>query len=452
MFIGSVVFIIVVNAGNAVFTILAVDASSTGFRLDDRRGFAVCTILAFRTDKADGTIFTIFAIMAKDDIIRAAIQSIMKSRIDRAARDKAGIVFCHCATIVNIDGTIRSSRRQMLAEIDVDAIRIDCDARSAYSGYRLIVAKGDAMAFLIGNASNLFFELLDVDGIGIVFTGFHIGNGRAALTSQRELRLIDSCAARDRVVLDSTAAHLAELRIESRQVLGRSLARLDIGAIRGRTDFLIDGVARYQLLGAVGICICNTHIGIGNTACAKGIAPSVFVGCDFFLLGFIRRGIRAEFREVPSDIIGTDIHLAAQVNGLPTSSRKLSILNRIINGATSNEAVIVRHNLSFLDIDHIRRGIAILLGRDCRESAIDNFDRIFGQIADDSLTFSGDIVHISIGFIRQGRIDRATRDELLGAVGQWVIRSRFHRIRNHAGTDSGTPGILVGCLIGIRDG
>ena len=69
MFIGRIILIVVDNAGNAVLAILAVDTGSTGFRLDDSRGL---TILAFRTNKADGPVFavlTIFAIMTDDNII-----------------------------------------------------------------------------------------------------------------------------------------------------------------------------------------------------------------------------------------------------------------------------------------------------------------------------------------------------------------------------------------------
>ena len=111
MFIGGVVFIIVINAGNPVFTVLtirAVDTSSAGFRLDNRRGFAVCAILALRTNEADGAICTIFAIMAEDNVIYAAIECIMDSRIDRAARDKllrAVLIRVLCIRICNLTST-----------------------------------------------------------------------------------------------------------------------------------------------------------------------------------------------------------------------------------------------------------------------------------------------------------------------------------------------------------
>ena len=61
--------IIVVDTGDAILAIFTVDTSSTSFRLDDSRGLAILTILAFWTDKTDRTILAILAIMTEDNII-----------------------------------------------------------------------------------------------------------------------------------------------------------------------------------------------------------------------------------------------------------------------------------------------------------------------------------------------------------------------------------------------
>ncbi len=69
MFIGRIILIVVDNASDTVLAIFTIDTRSTGFRLDDGRGLAIFTILAFRTNKADGTIFAILTIMTEDNII-----------------------------------------------------------------------------------------------------------------------------------------------------------------------------------------------------------------------------------------------------------------------------------------------------------------------------------------------------------------------------------------------
>ena len=90
MLIGRIIRIIVDNAGNTVFAILAVDAINTLFSLNDSRSISILTVftlLTGLTDKADGPVFAVLTILASftDCNVR---QAAMEGIVDLTARDK----------------------------------------------------------------------------------------------------------------------------------------------------------------------------------------------------------------------------------------------------------------------------------------------------------------------------------------------------------------------------
>ena len=156
--------VIVVDTGDAILAIFTVNTSSTGFRLDDSRGLAIFTILAFRTNKANGTIFAILTIMTENNIIQTA----MEGFVDFAARDKL---------LRSVLGRIVRSRLRRICNLaSTDSrspsIFVGClfCIRCCGLAIRTFQVSPDVGCIDIGFHAFQFLQLCDIDGIGVVCT------------------------------------------------------------------------------------------------------------------------------------------------------------------------------------------------------------------------------------------------------------------------------------------
>ena len=156
MLIGRILRIVVDDAGNAVLAIFTVDTSSTSFRLDDSRGLAILTILAFRANKADGTVLAILASCARftDRDVR---QATMESIVDFTTSYQLTVAFS------NFAGT--DSR--------APSFFISCLfwIRGCGLAIRTFQVLTDVGGIDIGFHAFQFLQLCDVDGIGVFCTG-----------------------------------------------------------------------------------------------------------------------------------------------------------------------------------------------------------------------------------------------------------------------------------------
>ena len=153
MLIGRILRIVVDDAGNAVLAIFTVDTSSTSFRLDDSRGPAILTILAFRTDKADGTIFAILARFTDRDVRQATMESI----VDFTTSYQLTAVFG------NFAGT---DRRAPGIEVHLLGSFFFVSTSRIQFGANIVSSN-------IGFHAVQFLQLCHVDRIGILSTGSH---------------------------------------------------------------------------------------------------------------------------------------------------------------------------------------------------------------------------------------------------------------------------------------
>ena len=259
----------------------------------------------------------------------------------------------------------------MISEVDTDSLVIYRNARTSFCG-NLLVRKVNTITCCVGYVRDFIVQLFDIDGIHVIGTGLHISNRCTIRTaSQGNLCFIYSiiyC-----VILHTSA----DLLIQFSQVLCCSIRGFDISTIRCRTYFFIDRIAGNELFGAVSICIGNCCVRIRDLACAKSLAPVIFIGNPFRFLSIVRFGSITVFCEILTYITGTNICFATDINSLATASRQLSILDGIIDSSPCYKVAIARCNLTSLDIDCIGRSISIYLRSNIRVCAIDNLDGFF---------------------------------------------------------------------------